>query len=106
MMLYTGLCNTVYVHSISLLFCLIRTFQLYKSRVFWTEFHLALFLSWLIIIVFAFLLPAGKYDSRIRVILHSWATELFGLTVEHFEMLEDTVIVQVKRASGYTKTPK
>lgn len=42
----------------------------------------------------------GRYDARIRVILYIWATRLFGLKVEHFEMLEDAVIVQVEKGNG------
>lgn len=51
-------------------------------------------------------LCVGRYDSRVRVILHSWATQLFGLTVEHFEMLEDAIVVRVKSAAGCAKTPQ
>ena len=53
-----------------------------------------------------FLFVIGTYDARVRVILHSWATDLFGLTIEHFEMLEDAIIIRLKNSSGYTKTPE
>ncbi|XP_046446039.1 transmembrane and coiled-coil domain-containing protein 4-like [Daphnia pulex] len=42
-------------------------------------------------------LMLGNYDARIRVILHEWATQLFGLSVEHFEMLEDAIVHRVER---------
>ncbi|EFX72133.1 hypothetical protein DAPPUDRAFT_326548 [Daphnia pulex] len=48
-------------------------------------------------------LVLGHYDARIRVILHEWATQLFGLSVEHFEMLEDAIVHRVERGLA-TKT--
>jgi hypothetical protein len=44
-----------------------------------------------------FIVVVGNYDARIRVILHEWATQLFGLSVEHFEMLEDAIVHRVER---------
>lgn len=48
----------------------------------------------------------GNYDARIRVILHDWATQLFGLSVEHFEMLEDAIVQKVTNLSSGSKSPQ
>ncbi|KAK4018779.1 hypothetical protein OUZ56_000821 [Daphnia magna] len=51
-------------------------------------------------------LMKGNYDARIRVILYEWATQLFGLSVEHFEMLEDAVVQRVSNFSPGSKSPQ
>jgi hypothetical protein len=51
-----------------------------------------------------FFIFLGNYDARIRVILHDWAIQLFGLSVEHFEMLEDAIVLRVERGNVKPKS--
>jgi hypothetical protein len=53
-----------------------------------------------------FIVFPGNYDARIRVILHDWATKLFGLSIEHFEMLEDAIVLRVEHGNVRQKSPQ